>query len=261
MTEPVVVAEHLTKVYRSGHRVVRALDQRELRRAARPDAGRHRRERVRQVHPDPADHRAGRADRGPHPDQRRARPAAVRAPGQRAADLPGPGRVAEPVPEDLEERGRAAPPPGPQGPPRGGGRDADQGRHRPGPARRPAGPVQRRPAAARRHRADPGRPGRRAAVRRADLGAGRVGAGPDPQPAPSAAAGDRLHLRLRHPRPGRRAGGRRPHHGAAGRAGPRARGRGGVLRRPARPYSRALIAATGRRRQPTGASTPGEDGT
>ncbi len=62
------------------------------------------------------------------------------------------------------------------------------GRTRRGRTRRLPRPILRRPAAATGHRPGTGRAARRARRRRAGVGAGRVGAGDDPQPAHRAAS-------------------------------------------------------------------------
>ena len=166
---------------------------RQPRRAARGDARARRRVRLRQVDHRQGDHAAAAADLG-RGALRRARTldrarrrGAARGPARAADDLPGPDLVAEPAPQGRRHRRRApadleaAAPPTSSG---AGRRDARGRRHRPRRGPRPAPPrVLRRPVPA--HLDRPGADARAEAdhLRRAGVGARRVGAGPDPQPA------------------------------------------------------------------------------
>ena len=98
----------------------------------------------------------------------------------------------------------------------------------------------RRPEAARRHR--PGALARAEAAggRRAHLGAGRVRAGQGARPVPGPAAGARVRLPVRHPRPRRRRHAGGPHRGHAARPD---RGAG---------HARRRSCATRRTRTPSG---------
>jgi hypothetical protein len=116
---------------------------------------------------------------------------------------------------------------------------ARRGRPGPGlPLPLPA-PALGRPAPAHRDcaRADPGAAG--AAARRADLGAGRVGAGRGAEPAGGAARAPRAELRDGQPRPGR---GDAPVRAADGDAA-RPDGRAAVRRRPGRAARAARLHA------------------
>ena len=207
------------------------------------DAGHCRRVGVRQVDdcsPHPASARSDLRDdpfrRGRHHPALATGDAAVAAPD--ADDLPGPVRLPQP-PEDggADRRGAVCDPPhrepGRGGPARQG---AARGR-RPQPrAREPLRTrVLRRPAAA-----DRGRPRARAQpavdrVRRACLGARRLGAGADPQPAPPAPAGVRPHVRVHLARPVGDAADLRPDRRHVRRAHRRARGHRAHLREPEAP--------------------------
>src|SRR3546814_6131080 len=114
---------------------------------------------------------------------------------------------------------RAVPPPdgrtehrlraGNAGPPPGAARPAGRADARPGEARRlrqpPAGSTLRRPAAARGARPRAGERAQGAAARRATLGARPQAAQGNADRAEAPADGDRHHLRLCDPRPGRSA--------------------------------------------------------
>ena len=161
--------------------------------------------------------------------------------------LPGPVRVAEPAQARRLHRRRGAR--GAQD--RHRGRDqapragAARGRRpqpralQPLPARvlgRPAPAHRRRPRARRQPEAD--------RLRRAGLGARRVRAGADPQPAQGPAARLRAHLRLHRARPQRRPPHLRPRDGHVPRQGRRDREpRRSSTREPKHPYTGALLSA------------------
>ena len=118
------------------------------------------------------------------------------------------------------------------------GRRAEPRALQPLPAR-----VLRRAAPADRDRArarDQPEPDR---LRRAGLGARRLRAGPDPQPAQGPAEGVRAHLRLHRPRPQRRPAHLGSGHGDVPRQGRRGRGRSELYAAPKHPYTGALLSA------------------
>ena len=119
---------------------------------------------------------------------------------------------------------------------------------------RPTEPALRRPQAARRDRPRVRRRPAARRLRRADLGARRLGAGRDPQPARRAAGqGARLvHLHLARPR--RRALRLRPDRRALPRAADGARQLGGRLLRPAPPLHRGAALGRADDRRPRAAS-------
>ena len=204
----------------------------------RRDGRRRRRVRLRQVdarprHPAPAAGLRPRALRGSQPHAprpgRHAAPAA-----SSAARVPGPVRLPLAAHDGGRDRDRGPARPRaehlPQGarPPRrpglrGGA--ARSGRAQPLPAR-----VLGRPAPAHRHRPrhDPASEARRS--RRADLGAGPLGAEGDRRAAARPAEGARPRLCLHQPRPRRRARPLRRDHGHEERQGGGARHGGGDLR-------------------------------
>ena len=140
----------------------------------------------------------------PRPEQARRRGAAP-APPRDADDLPGPDLVAEPAaPRPRHRRPRACRSGVAATSERGeGGRHAARRGHRPGVRRAaPAARVLGRPVPAHLHRPGPGPRPDRAHLRRAGLGARRVGPGPDPQPARGPQGPPRADHGLHRPRPG-----------------------------------------------------------
>ena len=198
---------------------------RQLPGAARRDRGPGGRERLRQDHPaaQPGarrrSHRAARSTstaRGERTDVAQAEGDELKRARQAIRMVfQDPGVLAQPAHDGAPHR-RGAAGDQPRGILQGGGRAPHAGAA--GPRRAQAGASQplplrllRRPAAAHRRRPRPGPGAGAAARRRAHLGARRLGAGADPQPADGAAARDAPGDHLRDPRPERGAP-----HGVAG---------------------------------------------
>ncbi len=128
-------------------------------------------------------------------------------------------------------------------PVRPGGASAGDG----GAAARPHAPLRARvlgrAAPAHRHRARPGGAAQAAGVRRAGLGAGRLGAGAGDQPAGGPAGAARPHLSVHRPRPVGGGAHQRPRGGDVSRPRGGDRPRARAVRRPAHPYTEALLSA------------------
>ena len=163
-----------------------------------------------------------------------ARPAQPRrhggTPPAHADDLPGPVRQPQSALARVRHRRRADPR---LRSGQGQGRSREPGRRAPAPGaadagRRPQVPARilRRPAPAHLDRPRAGEPSGVPGVRRAHLGARRLGAGADPEPDGRPAAPPAAHLSLHQPQPR----GRLSHLHARGRDVPRPPGRGGADR-------------------------------
>ena len=183
------------------------------------------------------------------------------APARPADHLPGPVRVAQPAPDGRRHRRRADAQlsrngqDGDAGPAQGARRLAvRQGR----PARRGDGPlsarVLRRPAPAPRHRPRAGAEPEADRLRRAGLGARRLGAGAGDQPADRPAGRVRHRLPVRRPRPGGGAPHQPPRRGDVPRPHRRGRRPRHAVRRAAPSLHRDP--ALGRCRCPTRACMP-----